>query len=117
MWLWPPIIQKELDKFRFQANNRRVRKQKHKTLPSGVSPNTAYSFPEKFGATDRLQPVEIPVVQAMLEQMQEAKDALDDWGVPAVFARRAQAAYEQTRIPSISISNVWFVFQCILLRL
>jgi hypothetical protein len=117
MWLWPPVIQQELDKFRFQANNRRVRKQKQKSLPSGVSPNIAYTFPEKFGGTDQLQPVDIEVIQEILDQMQAEKDALADWGIPEDFAQRAQAAFVETRIVEVSVSNIWIVFQCILLRL
>jgi hypothetical protein len=117
MWLWPPVIQQELDKFRYQANNRRVRKQKQKTLPSGVSPNIAYTFPERYGGADCLQTVDVRVIQDILDQMQAEKDALTDWGVPEDFSRRARTAFEEMCAPEISISNIWIVFQCILLRL
>lgn len=103
-------MQKELNKFCYEANNRKVRKQKDKLLPSGVSPNIAYEFPERFGATDCLEQVDVRVVEEILDCMQEAKDALSDWGVPKDFAICAQKKYEELSVQEVTMSNVWLVF-------
>lgn len=110
MWIWPPVIQRELDKFRFQANNHRVRKQKHKQLPSGVTPSIAYSLPEKFGTTDMLQPVDVNVINEMLDQIRGEDDVSFDWGVPDDFAKRAQEAFKRTGILEVTVTNAWFAF-------
>lgn len=116
MWLWPSIMQRELDKFRRFANNRRVRKQKDKALPSGVTPNFSYNLPERFGGRDCLQPVNVAVVEEILQDMEEQKNALTDWGVPPVFAARAEAASIQAgiRIQEVTMDNAWSVFALIL---
>ena len=110
MWLWPPLMQRELDNFCYQANNCRVRKQKDKILPSGVSPDYAYDFPECFGGTDCLEPVDVGIVQEMLDSMQKEKDSMSDWGVPEEFADRAQQVYDTLGISEVTMSNVWLVF-------
>ncbi|KAF9502150.1 hypothetical protein BDN71DRAFT_1343800, partial [Pleurotus eryngii] len=37
-WIWPPLVQEQLDIFREYWNNHRISKQKNKLLPSGTSP-------------------------------------------------------------------------------
>ena len=117
MWLWPPLIQQELDKFRHYANNHRVRKQKDKILPSGVSPNMAYLFPEKFGATNCLEPVDLTVVQEILDGLQEEKERLTDWGVPEEFAARAKTVYDTLPVEEVTLLNIWLVFALMAPRL
>ena len=114
MWLWPPLMQRELDKFCESANNRRMRKQKDKLLPSGVPPNIAYTFPERFGGEECLQPIDRNIVQEMLDGMQANHDALTDWGVPEDFATRAEAALNRLRVREVTMTNVWLVFAGIL---
>jgi hypothetical protein len=48
-WLWPKIIQRSLDDFVNYWNNHKIRTQRNKLLPSGVSPNYIGDFPENFG--------------------------------------------------------------------
>ena len=92
MWLWPPLMQRELDKFCHFANNRRVRKQINKHLPSGVTPSFSYTFPERRGGRDCLQPVDTEVVEEILQDVEAEKKALTDWGVSADFVARAEEA-------------------------
>jgi hypothetical protein len=94
-----------------------VRKQKDKRLPSGVSPNTAYTFPEEYGGRNCLQPVDVVVIQEMLDEMQEEKDRLSDWGVPEDFAQRAQRALDVYSVGEVNLTNIWFVFQAVLREL
>ena len=119
MWLWPPIVQRELDHFREVANNRRVRKQKDKILPSGVSPSYAYTFPEDYGGVDCLQPVDREVIEEVLHDLEPEMVALTDWGVPPEFARRAQAICDMInlKVNQVSINEVWVAFSAILAHL
>jgi hypothetical protein len=93
-----------------------VRKQKNKSLPSGVSPHIAYTLPERYDGEDCLQPVNLGVIQEMLnsEEMLEARAAVSDWGVPEEFARRAEAAREFLNIREVNLQNVWMVFSALL---
>lgn len=115
-WLWPPVIQKELDRFCDEANNKRVRKQKNKVLPSGVSPNISYTFPERFEGEDCLQPIDRNLVQAMLdsERMRPEKRLATDWGVPDSFALRAQDAMRRLHIEEVTLPTIWITFSALL---
>ncbi|KAJ7853167.1 hypothetical protein B0H14DRAFT_2213070, partial [Mycena olivaceomarginata] len=48
-WLWPKIVQLCLDDFVDHWNTHKIRTQRGKLLPSGVSPNYICDFPERFG--------------------------------------------------------------------
>jgi len=113
-WLWPPLMQKELDSFRHYANNHRIRKQKDKRLPSGVTPSFAYTFPEHFGGEDCLQPVDMQVIEEILEDMKPKAEQLMDWGVPPEFEARAQAGFDSLEIKEVTITTVWVVFTALL---
>jgi hypothetical protein len=115
MWLWPPLMQRELDKFRCLANNRRVRKQKDKICPSGTTPNFAYTFPESFGGRDCLQPVDVNVIDEILADMVDEHRALTDWGVPEDFAQRAKLGVRRLGfdLAQMEMVNVWTVFAAV----
>ena len=115
MWLWPRLIQNALDEFCQLANSRRSRKQRDKLLPSGVSANTAYVFPERFGGHDCLQPVDVSTVEQILDDMVEVKEHIATWGVPPEFALRCEHAKICAGIrEEITISNVWPTFFALL---
>jgi len=111
--LWPPLIQRELDSFTTSANNQCVRKQKDKILPSGVSLNTAFIFPEKFNGINCIQPVDIAVVDGILREFEEGQKAISDWGVPDEFAIHVKEAHELVGSPKVTVQNVWLVFSAI----
>jgi len=114
MWIWPPLMQRELDKFRANSNSQRMRKQPDKILPSGTSPDTAYLFPENFGGVECLQPVDIHVVDQLLADLQPEKDAYMDWGVDPEFRNRVDSIYKlQLRSPAITMETVWVIFSAI----
>jgi hypothetical protein len=110
-------MQKELDRFRNSVNSRKVRNQKEKALPSGISPNIAFIFPEKCNGVDCLQPVDMDLVDAILADMQAEKDALSDWGVPAEFDRRAQDVFDTLPVREVTMQTVWITFAAMLPRL
>ena len=110
------MLQRELDRFCDEANNKKVRKQKTKVLPSGVSPNIAYTLPERFDGVNCLQPVDRDLIQEMMDSpaMDEDKHLACDWGVPESFALRAQKAMEALHIQEINLHNVWITFSALL---
>ena len=117
-WLWPPLIQRELDRFRDDANSTRLRKQKNNALPSGVSPDLAYTFPERFGGADCLKVVDVSLIREMLDsdELQEERRLASDWGVPDQFARKAERAMQTLRIqqPEVTLQNIWITFSAVL---
>jgi len=110
MWLWPPVIQKECDRFVEIANNRRMRKQIDKLLPSGVPPMYTYSFPERFGARDCLQPVNVQIVDEILSEMEDEKNSLSSWDVPEEFAEQCRYALRMVAVEEVNTLTIWPVF-------
>ena len=114
MWLWPTIMQTELDKFVKLSNNRRICKQSKKILPSGVTPDFAFTFPERYGASNCLIPVDVQIVDEILNDLKVEKEALTDWGVLQEFARKAEAGLTQMGVKEVTKSNAWIVFAALL---
>lgn len=114
MWLWPPLIQKELDKFMNFANHRRGRKQKEKVLPSGVTSDYAYTFPEHFGARNCLIPVDRHIIKEMMDDLEEEKKAMSDWGVDPEVAELAGIALARLGVEEVTMENVWIIFTSLL---
>jgi len=61
------LIQQELDTLKDRFNNHVVCKDKEKKLPSGVSPNVAYTLYDQYGGEQCLQPVDRAFVKALME--------------------------------------------------
>jgi hypothetical protein len=110
-WIWPPLIQKELDILRDQFNNHVVRQDRKKKLPSGVSPNVAIALHEQYGAVNCLQDVDVATVRELMEDI-GGKDLIRF--VSCDYAARAQATFDRLGLPSITLENTWTVFQTML---
>src|SRR6201999_3190311 len=106
MFLWPPVMQKELNKFVHLVNHRRVRKQNDKNLPSGVTPSFSYTFPERFGGRNCLLPVNMLIIEEILEDLKAEHDRNMDWGVPPEFRDRAEAAFDRLHITELTMGNI-----------
>jgi hypothetical protein len=117
MWLWPPLMQKELDRFQTFANTRKMRKQRDKALPSGVSAAFAYSCPERFGGRNCLQQVDKQVIGEIIADLEPEAKARMDWGVPPELAASAKEIFEDSGVEEVTMNNVWLVFGYILQRL
>lgn len=117
MWLWPPVMQVELDKFRKYQNNHRMRKQKEKILPSGVSPGFAYSCPSRWGGRNCLQPVDVQIIDKVLADLDPEMKKHTDWGVPEELASAARDIFDKSGIKEVTMRNIWVVFGYILSRL
>lgn len=114
-WLWPEIIQRELDKFCVIQNARRVRKQKEKKLPSGVSPDYSYPCPDLFGGRQCLKEASMSVVDELLADLEGEKEALTDWQVPEEFKEAADSILEICGFDrkSVTVLNAWLVFSAV----
>ncbi|TDL13749.1 hypothetical protein BD410DRAFT_817268 [Rickenella mellea] len=106
-WLWPMLLRTELQKFVDFRNGARVRLDKTKPGPSGMSRNEAFSLPENWGGRDCLLPVDTEVIRAIKEHM--GGDALLEF-TSAEFSARAQEVYDSLKIVNLSLENVWGVF-------
>ncbi|KAI0788957.1 hypothetical protein BC629DRAFT_1440149 [Irpex lacteus] len=47
-WIWPPVVQAELDKFRDDWNMRQIRKQANSSFPSGGTPTLFFPAPDNY---------------------------------------------------------------------
>ncbi|KAJ6450144.1 hypothetical protein C8R45DRAFT_1065416 [Mycena sanguinolenta] len=113
-WLWPRLLQQELDKWAGFRNGVPIRKQKEKAGPSGVksmSRNEAFSLYEEWGGVDCLQKVGRDVIRHMKVDL--GGDALIAFSTPE-FAQRAEEALESLGPIALTQQNVWDVFQAML---
>ncbi|KAG6858567.1 hypothetical protein C0993_005462, partial [Termitomyces sp. T159_Od127] len=111
-WLWPPLIQAELDKLRDRFNNHVVRKDSSKKNPSGVAPNVAMALPEKHGGENCLQQVDTSILPGLIEVIQEGEDVLA-FCTPE-YSARAQVVFDSLGIQEITFLNIWSIFSAML---
>ncbi|KAF8573556.1 hypothetical protein K439DRAFT_1649981 [Ramaria rubella] len=107
-WLWPKLIQQELDQLRDHFNNHRVRKDKNKILPSGMSPNVALSQYQRLGAENMLQRVDCAVVRQLREEL-GGEDLIRF--VSLDYAAQAQASFDTLNVHELNMLNVWEIFR------
>ena len=106
-WLWSTLIQQELDTLKDRFNNHVVCKDKEKKLPSGVSPNVAYTLYDQYGGEQCLQPVDRAFVKALMEAI-GGEDLIHF--VSVEYAVRAQTVFNDLRFGALSFHNIWNVF-------
>jgi hypothetical protein len=107
-WLWPDLIQHELDVLKDRLNAHKVRFDKKKKLPSGASPDVLYALPERFGGQDCLQPVDPHVIRKLMENI-GGEDLIRF--VDKAYASRAQAVFDTLHLEPVTLRNAWDVFQ------
>uniref|UniRef100_A0A8H8CM95 Integrase core domain-containing protein n=1 Tax=Psilocybe cubensis TaxID=181762 RepID=A0A8H8CM95_PSICU len=108
LWLWPRMLQCELDQFMEFQNGVRMRKDSKKAGPSGCSRNEAFLFPERWGGINCLQPVDLDVVREIKEKM-GGEELLSF--VSAEFANEAQKAFDSLGFSDrLTLGNVWVIF-------
>ncbi|KAF8524527.1 hypothetical protein JB92DRAFT_2827010 [Gautieria morchelliformis] len=110
-WLWPKLIQKELDELWDRFNNHCSRKDRNKVLPSGVSPNEAFALHKEYRAENLLQPVNKGVVRELMVSI--GGDDLIRF-VSVEYAVHAQEVYDSLGIQWLTMFNVWTIFQAML---
>ncbi|THU96679.1 hypothetical protein K435DRAFT_858310 [Dendrothele bispora CBS 962.96] len=110
-WLWPVVLRKELRQFMEFRNGVKMRKDKDKPGPSGISRDEAFTLYEDWGGQNFLMPVDVSVIREIKETM--GGDGILEF-VPAEFASRAQKAYDGLGISELTMKNVWDVFHSML---
>lgn len=106
-WLWPTLIQQELDTLKDRFNNHVVRTDRTKKLPLGVSPNIAFTLHENYGSEDCLQPVDRDIVWGLMQDI-GGEDLVRF--VSVEYAAIAQTAFESLGHEKLSFQNIWTVF-------
>ncbi|KAJ6520574.1 hypothetical protein DFH09DRAFT_1505134 [Mycena vulgaris] len=113
-WLWPRLIQKELDNWARLRNGIPIRKQTGKAGPSGVkamSRNDAFTMLDSWGGINCLQKVDVDVIRQM--KMDMGGDELIAF-TTSEFAARAQVVFDSLGPVILTPANVWDVFVAML---
>ena len=92
-------------------NGARMRLDKQKPGPSGMSRNEAFCMPEAWGGRDCLLPVDVAVVREIKEAM--GGDDLIAFVTPE-FDARAQDAYDSLNVSELTLDNIWHIFRALL---
>ena len=110
-WLWPILIQQELNELQERLNSHPTRLDRNKHLPSGVSPNVAYTLYEEYDAENCSQPVDVDVVQKLMDDI-DGEELIRF--VSVEYAARAQEVFDSLNVPKLTFENVWEVFSAML---
>ncbi|KAJ7149797.1 hypothetical protein C8R43DRAFT_1096870 [Mycena crocata] len=108
-WIWPPIVQGELDHFTELWNSHVIRRQRNKSMPSGFSPNELYAHPEHFGGRCFAIPVPKDAITALRGTIRLTRKAALQW-VPEEFDTIAEQVYELIGSPPCSAETAWDLF-------
>ena len=106
-WLWPTLIQQELDQLKAHLNNHVVRYDAKKKLPSGMSANTAYSLYAENGGEWCLQDVDREIIQHL--KVEIGGEGLLRF-VSVEYEVHAKKVFESLDYGKILLQNVWSVF-------
>ncbi|KAL0952299.1 hypothetical protein HGRIS_006588 [Hohenbuehelia grisea] len=112
-WMFPPLVQRELDDFCHWWNHHRIRPQPEKEMPSGHVPIDVLEHPTLYGGINCLIPVPHDVLQelrAFLTEEVGPREIFMTW-VPEEFATKAEEVHEALGLPPITLENAWGIFQ------
>ncbi|KAF8585605.1 hypothetical protein K439DRAFT_1646596 [Ramaria rubella] len=109
-WLWPKLIQHELDGLRYHFNNHYMRKDHKKKNPSGVTPHLAMMLPHKYHGTNCLQNVDVGLICKLKEEL--GGEALIRFA-SVEYAAHAQAVFNSLNTP-LTLDSVWSIFQAMM---
>ncbi|KAK7016506.1 hypothetical protein R3P38DRAFT_2541811, partial [Favolaschia claudopus] len=90
-------------------SNHRIRSQKDKILPSGVSPNYIFDFPERFGLVKFGKQAPQDKIDALRRNIPKSREECYRW-VPDEFDMMAFGAYEQIGSPEMKLAEGWTIF-------
>lgn len=111
-WLWPLLLRAKLREFMTFRNGARMRKDKTKGGPSGISRIDAYTLPETWGGRDCLLPIEdLDVIREMKKEL--GGEELLAFSTPE-FDAAARTAYDSLGIVELTFDNIWIVFTTLL---
>lgn len=111
-WIFPPLVQAELDEFRTWWNQHRVRFQPDKNMPSGHVPIDVLEHPELHGGLDcRIQVPDIAIedLREYLTEEVGSRGSTLDW-VTDEFSVFAKEVHGIIGAPKITFTNSWIIF-------
>ncbi|KAJ3813801.1 hypothetical protein F5876DRAFT_34263 [Lentinula aff. lateritia] len=112
-WLWPRIVQHHLENFKEDFNSNKTRYQPNKVLPSGVSPEIVFDFPDRYGLHYMGCQVEQEAVTALRDGLPRSQKEVYSW-VSEDFDHLAQEAYIAIGCPKLECDQGWAIFNKIL---
>ncbi|KAJ7882120.1 hypothetical protein B0H13DRAFT_2235504 [Mycena leptocephala] len=98
-----------LDDFVDYWNNHKIRTQRNKLLPSGVSPNYICDFPQRFGRTNFAVQAPQDLVEALRQNIPKSREECHRW-VSDEFDAQAWEVYERIGAPKFVLTEGWTVF-------
>ncbi|TFY75926.1 hypothetical protein EWM64_g8088 [Hericium alpestre] len=110
-WLWSKLLRQELQHVVDMRNSQRMRKDRTKFGPSGMSRNEAFSLPQDWGGRNCLLPIDVNIIRDLKQEL--GGDQLLDF-TSAEFSARAQVAYDSLQITKLTFQNAWDVFNAML---
>lgn len=108
-WLWPPIVQTELDSFKEYWNTHYVRNQPNKNMPSGGTPRDFSTRPEAYNGQRLSVPVDYNIVEELRAQLPVSREEAFRW-VDDEFAAQADEVYANIGSPPLSLRSGWQIF-------
>jgi hypothetical protein len=111
-WIFPPLVQKQLDEFQTWWNQHRIRAQPEKNMPSGHVPADAIEHPELLGGLSCLIPVPKHIVQDLRDLLAEEVGPYGQFlkWVDDDFADAAEQVYRALGRPELTLATAWDVF-------
>ncbi len=111
-WLWSKLLNEEIQKTMEVQNAARMRKDKNKPGPSGMSRNQAFSLPESWDGTNCLLKIDdLALIREMNNQL--GGERLIKFSSPE-FDHSAQTAYVSLNVSSLTFCSVWNIFAAML---
>ncbi|KAJ7092528.1 hypothetical protein C8R43DRAFT_1049877 [Mycena crocata] len=111
-WIFPPLIQGELDEFRVYWNQHRIRAQPNKTMPSGHVPVDALEHPEIYGGINCFIKIPKETIDNLREVLTQEVGPRSDhlqW-VDDEFSSLAESVHKSIGSPKITLNNSWEIF-------
>ncbi|KAF9487145.1 hypothetical protein BDN71DRAFT_1405132, partial [Pleurotus eryngii] len=111
MWLWPKLLQQELDYWCSRQNVHKIRFDKEKKLPSGDSPNTFMADYPKYHGEWCLQAVDKETIAKLMDAL-GGEDLVKF--IPDKEFNQAQEIYNGLGAPKLTYDNIWNVYMSML---
>ncbi|KAJ7163849.1 hypothetical protein C8R43DRAFT_879192 [Mycena crocata] len=114
LWLWAKITQLRLDNIKRENSRHHVRFQRNKLLPTGGKHGDFYKNPEKWGGRDQLVPVDVAVIDYLIETYTPPR--LFQFGTDEMVSL-CEVLFSAVGTPEVSAVNGWAVFTAMIAQL
>ncbi|KDR78005.1 hypothetical protein GALMADRAFT_155034 [Galerina marginata CBS 339.88] len=111
-WIFVPLVQAALDDFRVYWNQRVVRYQANKDMPSGHVPDDAAAHPQFYGGIDCLIRLPEDAISDLRQHLTEEVGPKENFRrfYPDDFTPVAEEVYRELGYPELSLLTAWTVF-------